>query len=230
MLQAPPQLEKSWQVALEDEWTKPYMKELASFVAQERASGTPIYPSKQDVFKAFEKTPFDQVKVVIVGQDPYHGPGQAEGLCFSVKKGIPQPPSLQNIFKELKADLGIEPPGHGSLVSWTKQGVLLLNTVLTVREGQPHSHSGKGWELFTDSVIALLAKRHDPLIFVLWGKAAQEKCHFLAKLPHHHIILSPHPSPFSAHSGFFGSRPFSKINNLLKQMGKEPIDWRTSNE
>ena len=222
----PPQLEESWKEALSEEWKKPYLQKLAAFVAKERTK-FPVYPPKNEVFSAFEHTPYDKVKVVIIGQDPYHGQGQAHGLCFSVRPTVPLPPSLKNIYAELHEDLDLPPPPHGCLQSWTKQGVLLLNAVLTVREHEPRSQNGKGWEEFTDAVVAALVAREEPLIFVLWGKAAQEKCrHFLdAKSQQHTILMAPHPSPFSAHSGFFGSRPFSKINNLLKTQGKEPIDW-----
>jgi uracil-DNA glycosylase len=164
---------------------------------------------------------------VIVGQDPYHGPGQAHGLSFSVPKGISQPPSLQNIFKELKEDLGVEPPEHGCLTDWTSQGVLLLNAILTVRANEPKSHHGRGWEIFTDRVIQLLCARKDPLVFLLWGKSALDKVqHIAAGTSHHLVLTAPHPSPFSAHTGFMGCRHFSKANEFLKKIGKEPIDWR----
>ena len=222
----PPQLEESWKKALQEEWPKKYLEELAQFLAEERAHGA-VYPSKQDVFNAFNSTPFEQVKVVIVGQDPYHGPDQAHGLSFSVPVGIPQPPSLKNIFKELQEDLGIIPPNHGSLTSWAKQGVLMLNAILTVRAHTPKSHYGKGWEQFTDAVINRLADREDPIIFVLWGKTAQEKCrHILESTRQRHFVLmAPHPSPYSVHSGFFGCKHFSKINEVLTKQGKEPINW-----
>lgn len=220
---APPQLEESWKEVLKDEWSKPYVFELAQFVAKERSSGIPVYPPKEDVFNAFRYASFDKVKVVIVGQDPYHGAGQAHGLCFSVRPGVPLPPSLQNIFKELKDDLSIPMPPHGCLISWAKQGVLLLNTVLTVREKEPRSHYGKGWERFTDAVVSQLNQRQDPVIFVLWGKAALDKCNSIAQ--RHAILTAPHPSSYSAHSGFFGCRHFSKINEILKTQGKDQIDW-----
>lgn len=216
-------MEESWKEILKDQWSQPYLKNLSAFVSKERGEFK-IYPPKDEVFAAFEKTPFAQVKVVIVGQDPYHGPGQAHGLSFSVKKGIKMPPSLKNIFKELKADLGIDEPSHGCLEGWAKQGVLLLNNVLTVRDGQAASHQGKGWEQFTNEVVKVLIQRKDPLIFLLWGRPAQEKCK-LANGTIHHVLTSPHPSPLSAHGGFFGSRPFSKINDLLKKQGKDPINW-----
>lgn len=226
-LQAPPQLDESWREALKDEWSKKYVQELASFLSTERAGSIPIYPSKLDVFNAFNHTPFDQVKVVIIGQDPYHGPGQAHGLSFSVPKEVAQPPSLKNIFKELQEDLGIAPPKHGCLTGWAKQGVLMLNAILTVRAHTPQSHNGKGWETFTDAVVSALISREDPAIFVLWGKTAQEKCRrILEKTTNRHFVLTAaHPSPYSAYSGFFGCKHFSKINELLKKQGKEPINW-----
>lgn len=225
-IQAPPQMEESWKEALKEEWQKPYLSELASFLTLERSSYS-VFPTPGDVFNAFCYAPIDQVKVVIIGQDPYHGKGQAHGLSFSVQKGISKPPSLKNIFKELKEDLDIESPTHGCLTSWATQGVLLLNTTLTVREKSPKSHYGKGWEKFTDAVVKKLAMRKEALIFVLWGKAAQEKCqHILSHSDHGHFVLSAaHPSPYSAHFGFFGCKHFSKINELLKRQGKEPINW-----
>lgn len=225
-------LEPSWQKVLQDELTQPYMIQLAAFIEKEYAKANDhIYPPKELIFNAFTYTPYDQVKVVIVGQDPYHGPGQAHGLCFSVPQGVSPPPSLQNIYKELKEDVNMTIPTHGSLISWAKQGVLLLNATLTVSRGEPLSHHGKGWELFTDSVIKKLLQRNDPIIFVLWGKSAQDKCrHVKEHMNNHssqHIMLTaPHPSPMSAHSGFFGCRHFSKINQLLVQFGKEPINWQ----
>lgn len=216
------QMHESWKKVLHEEWTKPYLKELSAFVTAERKQG-PVFPPPLEVFQAFEKTPYEKVNVVIIGQDPYHGPGQAHGLSFSVKKEIKMPPSLKNIFKELEADLGIKPPSHGCLQAWAEQGILLLNNVLTVTQGNAGSHKGKGWEQFTDKVVEALVKRADPVIFVLWGKDAQEKCKSV-KAPHH-VLVAPHPSPFSAHSGFFGSRPFSKINQLLTTQGKDPINW-----
>lgn len=220
-----PQLEKSWAQALQAECDKPYFKELAAFVAAERALDLPIYPPKKEVFNAFNLTPFNQVQVVIIGQDPYHGPNQAHGLSFSVQQGVKLPPSLKNIFLELKQDLGIEPPSHGNLEGWAKQGVLLLNATLTVRAGEPRSHYGKGWERFTDAVIEQLNLRKDPVIFVLWGKIAQEKKSLLA--PHHLFLEGAHPSPYSAHNGFFGCNHFSKINELLKKQSKNLINWAT---
>lgn len=222
----PPQLEESWKNALQGEWSKPYMAELAAFLAKERASGIPIYPAKQDVFNAFQYAPYEQVKVVIIGQDPYHGPEQAHGLSFSVRPHIPAPPSLKNIFKELQADLGLS-LSNGYLAGWASQGVLMLNNVLTVRAHEPRSHAGKGWEQFTDAVVAKLCERKDPVIFVLWGKDAQEKCRnaLAGAQTRHYILTAAHPSPYSASNGFFGCRHFSKINDLLKRQGKELIDW-----
>ena len=215
-----------WQTILRDELQKPYIASLAAFIDQERSGAKAIYPPKELVFNAFQKTPFEKVKVVIMGQDPYHAPGQAHGLSFSVPKGIALPPSLQNIFKELSADTGFSIPSHGCLNSWAEQGVLLLNATLTVRESEPMSHHGRGWETFTDAVISKLGEKKDPLIFVLWGKSAQEKCRHLRLQPSNHLILtSPHPSPFSAYQGFFGSSHFSKINKHLVELGKEPIRW-----
>lgn len=223
----PPQLENSWKEALKEEWSKSYLFTLASFVSKERSGDIPVYPAKEDVFNAFKYTPFEKVKVVIIGQDPYHGKGQAHGLSFSVTEPTPQPPSLKNIFKELQEDLGVPAPKHGCLMAWAKQGVLMLNAVLTVRENSPRSHYGKGWEQFTDAVVAKLTQREEPVIFVLWGKAAQEKCHHILQQTknRHFLLMAPHPSPYSAHSGFFGCRHFSKINELLKKQGKEPINW-----
>jgi uracil-DNA glycosylase len=223
-------LEPSWRRMLGEELQKPYIVNLAAFVEREYAlSPTPIYPPRELIFNAFYQTPFDQVKVLIMGQDPYHGAGQAHGLSFSVPKGIKPPPSLQNIFKELEADLHIPKPSHGCLLSWARQGILLLNATLTVRQSEPLSHHGRGWERFTDAAVRKLEEREDPVIFVLWGKSAQDKCRFLREggIPSRHFILTAaHPSPFSANNGFFGCGHFSKINAFLKQLGKEPIDWR----
>ena len=225
-------LEPSWQKALQGELTKPHLLRLASFVKTERALGKKVYPPEHLVFNAFLQTPFDKVKVVIMGQDPYHGPGQAHGLSFSVAKGVKPPPSLQNIYKELHADIGMPIPNHGCLLHWAKQGVLLLNATLTVEEKEPLSHHKKGWEQFTNAVISAIAKRKEPVIFVLWGRNAQEKCLHVPELTNakqHTILTAAHPSPFSAHSGFFGCKHFSKINEILqkqsKDQGKELIDW-----
>ncbi len=222
-------METSWLAKLQGEFEKPYMKDLEAFLAKEIQAGAVIYPPFDLIFNAFCQTPFDQVKIVLIGQDPYHGAGQAHGLSFSVQKGIAQPPSLQNIFKELKEDLGIEPPKHGCLIDWAKQGVLLLNATLTVRAGEPKSHFGKGWEVFTDRVVQLLCERKDPIVFLLWGKSAAEKFEHIHSHSHHHLVLSAaHPSPYSVHSGFFGCRHFSKANEFLKKAGKEPINWAIS--
>lgn len=215
-------LEPSWKEVLKEELDKPYLVQLRQFLAQEKEG---MYPPVDLMFNAFWQTPFDQVKVVLMGQDPYHGPGQAEGLCFSVSEGVPFPPSLRNIFLEIKADVGGEIPQSGSLVKWAKQGVLLLNAILTVRAGSPLSHQGKGWEQFTDAVVTKLMERSDPVIFVLWGKYAQQKVLMLKNQHQHPILTAPHPSPFSAHTGFLGCRHFSKINALLKSWGKEEIVW-----
>lgn len=217
------ELESSWNEALEDELNEPYISSLMAFVEKERSAGATVYPPNELIFNAFQRTPFDKVKVVIMGQDPYHNPGQAHGLCFSVPRGAQLPPSLQNIFKELNSDLQLEIPSHGCLTSWAEQGILLLNATLTVRQGEPMSHHGRGWERFTDAVIRKLIERKDPLIFVLWGKSAQEKCQFV-KAPHI-VLKAPHPSPFSAYQGFFGCKHFSKINDILKSNNKKLIDW-----
>jgi uracil-DNA glycosylase len=219
-------MEKGWKKQLIEEIKKPYMQELRFFLENERKKNIPIYPEKQEIFAAFDHTPYVSVKAVIVGQDPYHGTGQAHGLAFSVQKEVTPPPSLVNIFKELKSDLDIPIPKHGYLLSWAKQGVLLLNATLTVRQNAPRSHYGKGWELFTDFVIRLLSKRQDPLVFMLWGKSAKEKCKNLVTDSCKHCILTAaHPSPFSAYNGFFGCKHFSKANIFLQKIGKQPIDW-----
>ncbi|QTD40699.1 uracil-DNA glycosylase [Sporosarcina sp. Te-1] len=215
--------ENDWDEVLADEFQQLYYVELREFLKGQYASA-PIYPLMEDMWTAFKLTPYHQVKVVILGQDPYHGPGQAHGLSFSVKEGVKIPPSLRNIFKELKTDIGCETPEHGMLTGWAKQGVLLLNTVLTVRDGAAHSHRGKGWELFTDEVIRKLSARQEPVVFILWGKPAQAK-KSLIDTDQHSIIESPHPSPLSASRGFFGSRPFSKVNEQLRQWGEQTIDW-----
>lgn len=225
-IQKPALIEASWLDKLEDEFKKPYMKDLEAFLGSEISQGSAVYPPLDLVFNAFCHTPFDQVKVVLIGQDPYHGEGQAHGLSFSVAHGVPKPPSLQNIFKEVKADLGIEPPSHGSLISWAEQGVLLLNATLTVRAKEPKSHFGRGWETFTDRVVKLLYTKEDPLVFLLWGRSAAEKFEQISQGSSRHLVLkAPHPSPFSAHTGFLGCRHFSKTNDFLVQVGKEPINW-----
>ena len=218
-------LEESWKTRLHDEFAKPYMVQLKSYLKGEYARGKIIYPKGPEYFAALDLTPFDRTKVVILGQDPYHGPNQAHGLCFSVKPGVEPPPSLVNMYKELKSDLGIDPPAHGFLEAWARQGVLLLNSVLTVERGCAGSHSGKGWEQFTDRIIAVLNAERQNLAFVLWGSYAQKKGQFIDRQKHM-VLASPHPSPLSASRGFFGSKPFSRINAYLKQTGQDPIDWR----
>ena len=217
-------IEEGWKQALADEWNSPYFTELTSFVSA-RYKEARIYPPGSRIFAAFDACPFDKVKVVILGQDPYHGPGQAHGMCFSVKRGTPPPPSLQNIFKEIKSDLGIDPPQHGELTSWADNGVLLLNTVLTVREGQPNSHKGMGWEQFTDRIIQLLNERQQPMVFLLWGGNARSKARLITN-PAHLVLQCAHPSPLSAYNGFFGCRHFSKTNEFLVSRGMKPIDWK----
>jgi uracil-DNA glycosylase len=213
-----------WNPVLRGEWAKPYWPELQRFVAEERARAD-VYPPADEVFAALHLTPYERVKVLLLGQDPYHGPGQAHGLCFSVRPGVPPPPSLQNIFKELEADLGIAPPGHGCLDAWAAQGVLLLNTSLTVQARQAASHQGKGWEAFTDEVIRAVDRKPERVVFILWGAAARKK-RALVDTSRHVVIESAHPSPLSAHNGFFGSRPFSRANAALEAAGREPVDWR----
>ncbi len=220
----PIQLEKGWLDVMRPEFEQPYMVQLRAFLVDEMRRNK-VFPPGKEIFSAFNTTPFQSVRVVILGQDPYHGPGQAHGLCFSVRHGVKTPPSLQNIYRELNDDLGIPPADHGNLMRWAEQGVLLLNTVLTVRSRQAFSHRGKGWETFTDRVIEQLNARREGLVFVLWGSAAGRKASMIDSR-RHGIVRSPHPSPLSAHRGFFGSRPFSKINAMLEQRGTEPIDWR----
>ncbi|RFU67968.1 uracil-DNA glycosylase [Bacillus sp. V59.32b] len=219
-------LHNDWQKVLSDEFTKDYYKRLREFLKQEYSNHT-IYPTAGDIFNALHLTPYEKVKVVILGQDPYHGPNQAHGLSFSVKPGVRMPPSLKNIFKELHDDLDCTIPNNGYLVEWAEQGVLLLNTVLTVREGEANSHRGKGWENFTNKVITSLSDRDKPMVFVLWGKPAQSKIP-LIDASKHHIITSVHPSPLSARRGFFGSRPFSQVNDCLRAWGEDEIDWQIS--
>lgn len=215
--------DNDWQEVVSAEFAKPYYLKLREFLKQEYENET-VYPDKADMWNAFKHTAFEDVKVVILGQDPYHGPNQAHGLSFSVQPGVPHPPSLRNMLKELKEDLGCAIPQDGTLTKWADQGVLMLNTVLTVRKGQAHSHRSQGWEQFTDEVIRKLSDREKPVIFVLWGRPAQKKKQFI-DLDRHAIIESPHPSPLSANRGFFGSQPYSKVNDLLKQNGEQPIDF-----
>jgi uracil-DNA glycosylase len=212
-----------WNPILRAELAKPYWAELQRFVAAERSQG-PVYPAADEVFAALHLTPFAAVKVLILGQDPYHGAGQAHGLCFSVRRGVPTPPSLVNILKELESDLGIAPPDHGCLDSWARQGVLLLNATLTVRARQAASHQGRGWETFTDAVIRAVNDKPERVVFILWGASARKK-RGLIDTSRHVVIESAHPSPLSAHNGFFGSRPFSRANAALAAAGREPVDW-----
>jgi uracil-DNA glycosylase len=212
-----------WNPVLRGEFEKPYWGELQTFVAAERQHHA-VYPPHEEVFAALHLTSYADVKVMILGQDPYHGQGQAHGLCFSVREGIPQPPSLQNILKELEADLGCTPPSHGCLEGWARQGVLLLNATLTVRARQAGSHQGKGWETFTDEVIRAVSAKPEPVVFILWGAYARKKKP-LIDTGRHIVIESAHPSPLSAHNGFFGSRPFSRANQALVDAGREPVDW-----
>lgn len=218
-------LDPSWRKRLQDEFQKDYMKKLGSFLLQEYKVGKKIYPPEKDYFAALNLTPFDKVKVVIVGQDPYHGPGQAHGLSFSVQEGVRFPPSLKNIFKELQSDLEVEIPKSGCLDRWAKQGVLLLNAVLTVEDGKAAAHQGKGWEEFTDKIIHLLNEERESLVFILWGAYAQKKASFVDRKKHF-VIEAVHPSPLSSHRGFFGTKPFSKANAYLKSKNIGEIDWR----
>lgn len=218
-------LEQGWKDVLEQEFDKPYFLALKSFLLQEKESGHSVFPPGSQIFAALDNTPFDQVKVVILGQDPYHGNGQAHGLCFSVNDGIRFPPSLQNIFKELETDCGCRIPGSGNLLPWARQGVLLLNATLTVRKDEPGSHQQKGWEIFTDKIIQEISNRKDHVVFILWGKFAQSKSSYID--PRKHLILkAAHPSPFSAYQGFFGCRHFSQTNTYLSQHQKSPIQWQ----
>lgn len=218
---------EEWLPSIGEEFTKDYYKKLGKFVNWEYQNGT-VYPPKEDIFAAFRLTPLSKVKVVILGQDPYHEPGQAHGLCFSVKPGTEIPPSLVNIYKELASDLGCEIPNNGYLVKWAEQGVLLLNTVLTVRAHQAFSHKNAGWETFTDAVIEAVNREDRPIVFLLWGAPAQRKAGMLNN-PKHLILTAPHPSPLSAYRGFFGCRHFSKVNEFLKEHGEMPIDWQIEN-
>lgn len=220
------QIEESWKRILSEEFEKPYFNELRQFLQQEKAVGKTIYPPGSLIFNAFNSTPFDKVKVVILGQDPYHGAGQAHGLCFSVQHGIKPPPSLVNIYKELKEDIpGFQIPVHGCLQQWTEQGVFLLNAILTVEANQPASHQKRGWEEFTNAVIQKLSKERSGLIFILWGAFAQQKATLIDET-RHTILKAAHPSPFSAYNGFFGCKHFSKTNEILKKQGEVPINWQ----
>ncbi|EOP62258.1 uracil-DNA glycosylase [Bacillus cereus VD136] len=220
-------LKNDWEPLLAPEFEKPYYQKLRQFLKEEYSTHV-IYPRANDIFNALHYTSYEDTKVVILGQDPYHGPDQAHGLSFSVQPGVKTPPSLQNMYKELHADLGCEIPNNGYLVKWAEQGVLLLNAVLTVRQGEANSHKGKGWEHFTDRVIELLNEREKPLIFILWGRHAQAKKKLITN-SNHHIIESVHPSPLSARRGFFGSKPFSKVNDLLSSMDEKKIHWQIPN-
>ncbi|GIP60843.1 uracil-DNA glycosylase [Paenibacillus woosongensis] len=220
-------LKNDWASELEQEFSKPYYLKLRQFLIDEYRTKT-IFPDKYDIFNALHYTSLAETRVVILGQDPYHGPGQAHGLSFSVKEGVNTPPSLQNMFKELQDDLGCFIPNNGHLLTWTQQGVLLLNTVLTVRAHEANSHRNRGWESFTDKVIETVNRKSEPVVFLLWGSHAQKKAELITN-PRHMIIRSPHPSPLSAHRGFFGSRPFSRTNAFLRKMGLQEIDWQIPN-
>ena len=217
-------LHESWREALADQFAAPHMQGLKAFLKAEKAAGKRIFPRGSEYFRALDLTPLDAVKVVILGQDPYHGEGQAHGLCFSVQPGVRTPPSLVNIYKEMESDLGVARAGHGFLEHWARQGVLLLNSVLTVEMGRAASHQGKGWELFTDAIVRLVAQKEEPVVFLLWGAYAQRKAGFVDQ-SRHLILKSAHPSPLSAHNGFLGSRPFSQANAFLEAQGRGGIDW-----
>jgi uracil-DNA glycosylase len=216
---------ESWRAPLQPQFDSSYMADLKSFLATEKSAGKTIYPKGSEWFAALDATPLEQVRVVILGQDPYHGEGQAHGLCFSVQHGVRPPPSLMNIYKEMKTDLGIDPPKHGHLSSWAQQGILLLNSVLTVEAHKAASHQGKGWEKFTDEIIRLVNDQPHPVVFILWGSYAQKKAAFVDQSKHL-VLKSVHPSPLSAHNGFFGAKPFSQTNAFLKAQGRGEIDWR----
>lgn len=218
-------IEKSWKEVLEDEFSKPYFQQIPNHLKTEREQGKKIFPPGSQIFNAFNITPINKVKVVILGQDPYHGPGQAHGLCFSVSDGIPKPPSLINIFKELHEDTGVPIPRHGNLTAWAEQGVFLLNASLTVRSNEPMSHSKIGWAEFTDAVIRKISDKRQHVVFLLWGKFAGEK-RFLIDESKHFILKAAHPSPLSAHTGFFGCKHFSKTNEWLMKKGIDPVDWK----
>jgi uracil-DNA glycosylase len=217
-------MHESWLEVLGDELEQPSMQALRTFLVDEVAAGRGFYPAADRVFNALALTPFDDVRVIVLGQDPYHGRGQAMGLCFSVPPGVPAPPSLQNIHKELASDLGLAPPSSGDLTPWAERGVLLLNAVLTVAPGKPASHAGKGWEQFTDRAIRELSDRREGVVFLLWGRYAQQKG-AIVDTTRHHVLTAPHPSPYSAANGFFGCRHFSRANELLAAGGAEPLDW-----
>ncbi|QXU44025.1 uracil-DNA glycosylase [Pedobacter sp. D749] len=218
-------LEPGWLAVLEGEFEKDYMKNLKSFLQEEKNKGATVYPKGTDIFNALNTTPFDQVKVVILGQDPYHGVGQAHGLSFSVQRGVTVPPSLKNIYKELETDIeGFKTPNHGNLTHWAEQGVLLLNATLTVRASEAGSHQNQGWEIFTDEIIKALSQKREHIVFLLWGKYAQQKASLIDQKKHY-VLTAAHPSPFSAYNGFFGSKHFSKANQLLVQNNLKPIDW-----
>lgn len=222
-------LESSWKKVLLAEFSKPYMTELRAYLKSELSQGKTIYPKANEYFSAFEQTPLKKVKVVILGQDPYHGPGQAHGMCFSVRPGIAKPPSLVNIFKEIQSDLGLQPPPHGSLMEWAREGVLLLNSVLTVEQDRAGSHRGKGWETFTDRVIDILNQSTSPIVFMLWGSYAQAKGQFIDRKKHC-VLETVHPSPLSAYRGFLGCKHFSQANQFLIDQGLKPINWEISHE
>lgn len=222
-------LHQSWLEPLKPEFESPYMQTLRAFLVAEKTAGKQIFPKGSEWFRALDLTPLEDVRVVILGQDPYHGPGQAHGLCFSVRPDIRIPPSLINIYKEIEADLGLPPARHGFLEHWARQGVLLLNAVLTVQMAQAASHQGRGWERFTDAVIRLINKRPDPVVFMLWGSYAQKKAAFVDSIDkggRHLVLKAAHPSPLSAHNGFFGCKHFSKANAFLENHGIQPIDWK----
>ena len=218
-------LNESWKAPLSQEFDQPYMQNLRGFLVEQNKKGKQIFPKPSEYFRALDLTPLDQVRVVILGQDPYHGDGQAHGLCFSVQPGVRIPPSLINIYKELQSDLGITPVSHGVLEHWAKQGVLLLNSVLTVERGNAASHQGQGWEQFTDAVIRQVNEKCEDVVFMLWGSYAQKKASFVDQSKHL-VLKAPHPSPLSAHRGFLGCQHFSKANEYLKQQGRTPIDWQ----
>jgi len=225
MAEAEVRLEDSWKAVLGSEFAQPYMRDLKAFLKQEKAAGKNIFPKGAEYFRALDLTPLDEVRVVILGQDPYHGAGQAHGLCFSVQPGVRIPPSLVNIYKELQSDLGIPPARHGFLEHWARQGVLLLNSVLTVEEARAASHQGQGWERFTDAVIRAVNVDCEHVVFMLWGSYAQKKAAFVDR-SRHLVLKAPHPSPLSAHNGFFGSRHFSQANKYLVEQGKPAVDWQ----